>query len=150
MMQSTSFRVLRRLLILSLLCGCLFVLSTPLQQVVLGATCKQCDTNFGNCLVVCFYDHDYCDNYTWGSQAYCDQQYDECAGSCQQSYSQCYDLCTLRDPNTGEDTGSHNSACGHTRSSCELACNNALHQCGQNGGSDCGSTYQDCMVQCCE
>ena len=145
-------KLFRRLLILCFLCACLFVLSTPLHVRVLAATCDECDSNFGACLSPCYFQHEDCIanmSNTGNSQAFCDQQYSNCQDGCFTTYTHCLDLCTFRDPNTGQDTGSRN-ICGHSRSSCELACNDAEHQCAQSGGTDCGTTYQDCMVQCCE
>jgi hypothetical protein len=148
--MNSSTRIMKRLLILSFLCGCLFVLSTPFHVHVLGATCVSCDETYVGCMSGCDNGYNFCTGGGPDPNGYCAAIRSGCYDDCQTSASNCWFGCTLQNPGTGEDTGSHVSACGHTRSACELACNNVLHQCANNFGSDCGSNYQDCMAQCCE
>src|SRR5438552_2754098 len=116
--------ILRRLMVLCFLCGCLIILSTGWGQRVLAATCEACDENLYNCDVSCSTQHYICIEEGF-STAECDFNEYWCRRACKQDADSCWDSCTLRDPATGQDTGSHTSACGYGRSACELACNNA-------------------------
>jgi hypothetical protein len=144
------FTILRRLTVLCFLSACVVLLSTNWAQRALAATCESCDFTYASCAYNCDQMFDYCQAISGQSDPYCYDQRSSCYDDCRYNGEDCWDFCTVRDPNTGQDTGSHTSACGHSRSACELACDDNMHDCEQNGGNDCGTAYQDCMVQCCE
>ena len=142
------FKILRRLSVLCFLSACVVLLSTGWAQRALAATCESCDEQYVSCEHQCDYEHDIC-QVVYGPSYGCDLDDYYCYQDCKSAASNCWSGCTITDP-TNTDTGSHSSACGRGRSPCELACNDALHGCDQNGGTDCGTNYNDCMNQCCE
>src|SRR6266403_1576202 len=121
-------RVFQRLLILCFLCGCLFVLSTPLHVSVLADTCASCDASRSSCFATCESYYDYCsDNGTNDPNGYCAALRAGCDDDCRNSYSNCLSFCTFRDPADGG--GGSGTSCGRGRTPCELSCREERSAC---------------------
>jgi hypothetical protein len=141
-------KLFQRLLILAILGGCLFVLTSSLHRRVLAATCQSCDESRYGCMTNCSTQHWYCVNGSTYSQQQCDEFKQLCVDGCQNNYSSCLNFCTFREDTPGGGGGGGGS-CGLGRTPCELSCRDARAQCVAEGGTTCGADYSDCMNACC-
>ncbi|SRR6266851_2496972 len=141
-------KVFQRLLILCFLCGCLFVLSTPLHVRVFAEACATCDANRNSCYMTCTSNYNDCSsNGTYDPNGYCAALRSGCNNDCDSSYGNCLAFCTFQDPPSGG--GGSGTSCGQGRTSCELSCRNERLDCFQTGGTTCGEDYTACMNGCC-
>jgi hypothetical protein len=114
-----------KLLMLSVLLGCLAIFSQPVKGVY--AQCSSCDETYYLCRINGVYSLDQCRN----------------------DYLACTSTCAYRDPYGGGGGGGGGGGCGIVRSPCEQACNEGRRDCLDNGGDTCGADYQACMTSCC-
>jgi hypothetical protein len=125
MYQQPVRRLMSRLVILGILVGGLFVLTSPPRANAFVETCQTCDENFYVC-------------YTLQGGNYF---------TCREAYADCIDFCTLHSAPGGG--GSGGGACGRGRTTCDLPCSQARRDCIENDGDTCGADYEACMSPCC-
>src|ERR1700730_4158732 len=142
-MHERSLRaVLRRLVILGILCGCLVFFWS--NRVVLAATCTECDNNLSTCYTNCRTAQTPCESiHTYD---YCDAAASDCRTGCYNNYQTCLNDCTVDGSGGG---GGGGGGCGLGRTVCERNCGIARNDCVAEGRGTCGQEYFSCMAACC-
>jgi hypothetical protein len=96
-----------------------------------GGDPSACSNSQNTCLTNCGNTYDNCVNSTWNGYDNCLYGFTDFTGLCSIVYQAGYP-----------------PPSGRGRTPCDFACRDDMMECRQNGGDDCGQTYNDCKLSC--
>lgn len=135
------------LLSLSFFAAVLIVALTAKTPNVTAVTnCPQCDPTYQSCASAAMTAYNDCINGGQHPQTYCEEVRDWQLDICIGSYQSCLASCNVTFP---PGSSGASGTCGKGRTPCEQSCSAGRQQCVAEGGTDCGTQYQDCMIGCC-
>ena len=130
-----AHKLTRKILILSILVGCLIFLALPERGR--ADDCTICDSTYNNAIAACRSAYQQCQ---LNGGANCEYNYSSCWGEASQAYTNCLSSCGS-EYEPGGDRGSDPAA----RNSCVRSCDDVYWECHDAGGASTGS-YQSCMA----